>query len=96
MANSSSSSSLDLGPGSALSSGQPSSSCVSSSSRCGSVFAADPLTDKEVRRSRVMLLYTGGALGWKIDDGGSIWSSDSYFVYGINKALSNFEFHVLY
>ena len=35
-------------------------------SRCGSVFVEDPITGREVRKCRVLLLYTGGALGWKI------------------------------
>ena len=35
-------------------------------SRCGSVFIEDPITGREVRKCRVLLLYTGGALGWKI------------------------------
>ena len=52
---SSSSSSVDGGPSSP------------SKSRLGTVPVEDPITHENVVNSKVLLLYTGGALGWKLD-----------------------------
>lgn len=38
-----------------------------SKSRLGTVPVEDPITHESVVNSRVLLLYTGGALGWKVD-----------------------------
>lgn len=38
-----------------------------SKSRLGTVPVEDPLTHESVVNSKVLLLYTGGALGWKVD-----------------------------
>ncbi|XP_015778982.1 PREDICTED: L-asparaginase-like [Acropora digitifera] len=35
--------------------------------RLGTVAVEDPLTHEKVVKSKVLLLYTGGALGWKVD-----------------------------
>ena len=40
-------------------------------SRHGTESIEDPITHQEVVRSRVLLLYTGGALGWKVDPEGN-------------------------
>lgn len=36
-------------------------------SRLGTVPVEDPITHESVVNSKVLLLYTGGALGWKVD-----------------------------
>lgn len=38
-----------------------------SKSRHGTVPVEDPITHESVVNSKVLLLYTGGALGWKVD-----------------------------
>ena len=38
-----------------------------SKSRLGTVPVEDPITHENVVNSKVLLLYTGGALGWKVD-----------------------------
>ena len=38
-----------------------------SKSRLGTVPVEDPITHESVVNSKVLLLYTGGALGWKVD-----------------------------
>lgn len=38
--------------------------------RLGTVAVEDPLTHEKVVKSKVLLLYTGGALGWKVDPQG--------------------------
>lgn len=40
--------------------------------RLGTVAVEDPLTHEKVVNSKVLLLYTGGALGWKVDPQGMI------------------------
>lgn len=40
--------------------------------RLGTVAVEDPITRQKVVNSRVLLLYTGGALGWKVDPLGNI------------------------
>lgn len=43
------------------------SSLSPSKSRLGTVPVEDPITHESVFNSKVLLLYTGGALGWKVD-----------------------------
>ena len=43
------------------------SSLSPSKSRLGTVPVEDPITHESVVNSKVLLLYTGGALGWKVD-----------------------------
>ena len=38
--------------------------------RLGTVAVEDPITHEKVVNSKVLLLYTGGALGWKVDPQG--------------------------
>lgn len=46
--------------------------CSSSSRhRLGTVAVEDPITHEKVVNSNVLLLYTGGALGWKVDPQGN-------------------------
>ena len=44
--------------------------CHPSRNRLGTVAVEDPLTHEKVVHSKVLLLYTGGALGWKVDPQG--------------------------
>ena len=48
--------------------------CCSSPSRhrLGTVAVEDPITHEKVVNSKVLLLYTGGALGWKVDPQGKL------------------------
>ena len=39
--------------------------------RLGTVAVEDPITNEKVVNSKVLLLYTGGALGWKVDPQGN-------------------------
>ena len=39
--------------------------------RLGTVAVEDPITHEKVVNSKVLLLYTGGALGWKVDPQGN-------------------------
>lgn len=42
--------------------------------RLGTVAVEDPLTHEKVVKSKVLLLYTGGALGWKVDPQGMTYT----------------------
>ena len=42
--------------------------------RLGTVAVEDPLTREKVVKSKVLLLYTGGALGWKVDPQGMTYT----------------------
>ena len=48
--------------------------------RLGTVPVEDPITHENVVHSKVLLLYTGGALGWKVDPQG-IFKAHLYLIY---------------
>ena len=58
--------------------------CLSPSRhRLGTVAVEDPITHENVVNSKVLLLYTGGALGWKVDPQGKLYFEIKLIFYNI-------------